>query len=145
MRMLGKQDPGYRFSEWNQYAQIGRDLEERNKEMTLKKLKEQGRSYKEFNDQILKLLEKDKKIIDEEDDQAVVFKKQIKNILSCEYYDEKYNIDYQVNKKFSQEVRDMKREKVEQIREELYQKNKMSGLKKRDAKLNCKDLLKKYI
>ena len=49
-KLLGRGEPIYRVAEWNNYPQIGRDLEERNKFLTLERLKKQGDSYKQFNE-----------------------------------------------------------------------------------------------
>lgn len=120
--------------------QIGRDLAERNKQVTLEKLKESGESYKQFNKNLMVLLGEEADDNCEQDGEARHFKRQLEQIESAEYFDKKYNLDYQILKKFKQETREALGEQAANLREEASERRR-----KREEKAQEKDLLKKYM
>jgi len=77
----------------------------------LNKLKEQGESYKKFNEQILRHFDP-KQIGEVDNSEAKDFKRQLKKIDNAEYFDIKYNIDYQILKKFKEEAREARAEVI---------------------------------
>ena len=108
--------------------------------MTLEKLKESGESYKQFNKNIMVLLGDDADENCEQNGEARHFKRQLKQIESAEYFDKKYNLDYQILKKFKQETREALSEQAAILREEARERRR-----KREGKAQEKDLLKKYM
>jgi hypothetical protein len=59
-RLLGKQSllaDNTVLLDASKIPQIGKDLEERNKQVTLASLKKQGESYRDFNSKIVELLD----------------------------------------------------------------------------------------
>lgn len=94
-KLLGKEDmlaDSTKLLDTNLIPQIGRDLEERNKELTLESLKKQGQAYKDFNQHILNLFEgnQNDKVNTEltaDTDEVQAFKKLNKQIDSYVYFD----------------------------------------------------------
>ncbi len=72
-----------------QIPQIARDLEERNKQITLEQLKKQGQAYQQFNEQVLKVIEEAATTENSAEEGQRIFQQ----IESGEHFEKKYNLD----------------------------------------------------
>jgi len=89
--------------------QIGKDLEERNKQVTLAALKKQGESYRDFNAKIVELLEES----DESTGESVRFTQRVKRIERGTHYEERYNLDQIISKRYGHIAREALKSKNE--------------------------------
>ncbi|CDW84968.1 UNKNOWN [Stylonychia lemnae] len=139
-RILGKQDllsDNTKLLDNTQIPQIGKDLEERNKFLTIQSLKKQGDQYKNFNQEIIRLLDpRNADEADPSDKEASQFKKLNKKIESHLYFDQKYNVDFQINQRFGQMGNEL-------IRKEYLRLKNQTINRKRDEKTKDKQKLKK--
>eukprot|EP00347_Sterkiella_histriomuscorum_P024458 403331048 len=180
-KLLGKQHllaDNTKLLDNTQIPQIGKDLEERNKRVTIENLKKQGESYKDFNQHILKLLDPSKyqeQLIFQQQQQVILaqqqehqnveipqklpqiinlnagphdrdskqFKKQQQKIDSHVYFDQKYNIDFQINQRYGQEAGNIIKREIQSKRKEVVSKRR--DCKYQEKKQQNKSLFLKYI
>ena len=92
-KLLGKQQllaDNTKLLDATQIPQIARDLEERNKQLTLQQLKKQGQSYQQFNAHVLRVIEDTSTNEDSGGDNV---RSQFECIESGEHFENKYNMD----------------------------------------------------
>lgn len=88
----------------SQIPQIGRDLEERNKQLTLQQLKRQGEAYHEFNQQILSVVDEAASSTEESSERL---RDEFRNIETGAHFENKFNIDGIIAQRFGHIVRDV--------------------------------------
>ena len=119
-RLLGKQHllaDNSKLLDVNQVPQIAKDLEERNKQVTIEALKKQGESYKEFNRKIIKVLDEEAVVeqpADDDDEEAIArFNERQRKIESGVHFDDKYNIDEIIRKGYGGARNALVRERIQ--------------------------------
>jgi hypothetical protein len=78
--------------------------------VTLAALKKQGESYRDFNAKIVDLLEESEEGSTED---SIKFTQRVKRIENGTHYEEKYNLDEMISKRFGHMARDALKNKNE--------------------------------
>jgi hypothetical protein len=114
-RLLGKQSllaDNTKLLDPLQIPQIGRDLEERNRQLTIAGLRKQGAAYKDFNARILTLLDNGRDSPPTADEGT--FTGKMRRIETGVHFEQKYNLDEAISQRFAHIAKEVIKQKYEE-------------------------------